>query len=196
MVVATLTGAVVGAIVGSLGTYLLQEKRRKREATERTNNLRNSLLAELSCMDDLLLEGHDDRDNVVQIGMSIPSNVYESNSNALSILKDEETERVIRFYSGALKYQKMVEDKADLLSGEGKSPDQFMKKRGGKDKIQDEWIRCVVSLLEHSNNYPDAIRFEGRRIEPDFDIRFKDLWIYLNYEGVQDKGMTVEPIYE
>lgn len=194
MVVGTLSGAILGAIAGSLGTYLLQEHRRKKQEKEEVENLRNSLLAELSCMDDLLSEDHDDRDDIVQIGMSIPSNVFESNSSTLSILESKETERVIRFYSGALKYQKMVEELTDLLADGDKSPENILKKRGGKEKIQDEWIRCVVSLLEHSDGYPESIQFEGREIEPNEDIGFEDLWIFLNYDGISDKGMDAEPV--
>lgn len=111
MVVTTLAGAVVGALVGSLGTYILQGQRRIRQQQNEIDNLRNSLLAELSNMDDLLPSDYDGKIDTVPIGMSIPSNIYLSNTQNLSILTQHETNAVIRFYSGALKLQKMSEKK-------------------------------------------------------------------------------------
>lgn len=194
MAVTTLAGAVVGALVGSLGTYILQSQRRIRQQQNQIDNLRNSLLAELSNMDDLIPSDYDGENDTVPIGMSIPSNVYESNSQNLSMLKHRETDTVIRFYSGALKIQKMTEEAADILSDEDASPEDIIQERGGKDNIRQEWIRCVVTLLENSDNYPDAIKFEGREINPDSDIGFKDLWVFLNHEAISDRGMQAEPI--
>jgi hypothetical protein len=90
----------------------------------------------------------------------------------------------------------MIEESTDFLQSEDTSPEDIVKKRGGKNKIQEEWIRCVVLLLENSDAYPDAIQFEGRQIEPDDNINIRDLWIFLNYNGISDKGMEAEPISE
>ena len=194
MVITTLAGAIVGAVVGSLGTYILQEWRRKKQEKQEIKDLRNSLLAELSTMDDLLPRDYDGRDDTLPIGMSIPSNVYESNSSRLSILSQKETDCVIRFYSGALKFQKMTEEATEVLLTDDRSLEDIIRERGAKGKIQQEWIRCVVTLLENSDEYPDAIRFEGRRIEPQESIGFKDLWIFMNRGGISDKGMEADPV--
>jgi hypothetical protein len=193
MVVGTLAGAAVGAIFGSLGTHILQIRRERKQEQQEISNLRDSLIAELSCMDELLQSGYDDSDNAVVVGMSIPSGVYESNSNRLSILTQEEVEKVIRFYSAALKYQKMVEEKAELFM-EGASEEDIQKERSAKSRIREEWVRCVVALLEESATYPDAITFEGRRIAPHKEMQFEDLWIFLNHVGISEKGMEAEPI--
>ena len=194
MVVTSLAGAILGAIVGALGTYMLQGWRRKKQEKKEIKNLRNSLLAELSNMDDLLPSDYDQRGDTLPIGMSIPSNVFESNSGRLSILSQTETDRVIRFYSGALKFQKMIEESMHLFQNNDASPDDIVEERGGKDKIQQEWVRCVLILLENSDEYPDAIQFEGRRIEPDQDIGVRELWIFLNHEGISERGMEAEPV--
>lgn len=180
-------------VIGNLYSARLETQKPERAGNQR---LRNSLLAELATMDDLLPTDSDGRKDMFPVGISMPSNVFQSNSNRLSILNQEETDRVIRFYSGALKFQKMVEGTVNLLSGDNESLETLIEERGGaKKKIQQEWIRCVVSLLENSAVYPEAIVLEGRRIEPGESIGFEELWIFLNYEGISDKGLEAEPIW-
>lgn len=195
MIVTTLAGAVVGALIGSVGTHLLQVRRQREQENQKIVDLRNSLLAELSCMDDLLRSDYDDTDDAFPVGMAIPSEIFESNSGHLSILTQKETERVIRFYSGALKYQKMVEEATNLFLNSNKSPEDILEERKTKPRIREEWIRCVNALLEESDTYPDAIEFEGRKIEPHEDVLFEDLWIFLNHAGINEKGMQAEPIH-
>jgi len=198
MVVTTLAGAAVGAILGSIGTHLFQIRRQNERQREKISNLRNSLLAELSCMDELLRSEHDDNPETLPIGMSIPSEVYKSNSGQLSLLTQRETEAVIRFYSGALKYQKMIEEATDVLLDDGdrddEPPKRIHEEREAKPRVREEWVSCVLAVLEESDSYPNAIEFEGRKIEPDEDILFEDLWIFLNHTGINEKGMEVEPV--
>jgi len=194
MVVTTLAGAVVGAIAGSLGTHALQIRRQRNREKDEITDLRNSIIAELSCMDDLLQSDFDDTGDTLPVGMSIPSRVYEANSGRLSLLTQKESERVVRFYSGALKYQKMVEEATDIHVSSDESPVKVYEEREAKPRIREEWVRCVVTLLEESNMYPNAINFEERKIEPQKDMRFEDLWIFLNHSGISDKAINAEPI--
>jgi hypothetical protein len=194
MVIDTLAGAAVGAIIGSLGTHFLQIRRQRNREKQEITNLRHSIIAELSCMDDLLRSSYDDNNDTFPVGMSIPSKIYESNSGRLSLLTQTETERVIRFYSGALKYQKMVEEKADIQLSDSGPPTEIYEEREAKTRIREEWVRSVVALVKESDKYPSAINFEGREIKPHEDIQFEDLWVFLNHSGISEKGMEAEPV--
>ena len=194
--VTTLVGAISGALVGSLGTYILQGRRRKKQHQKEIEELRDSLLAELSTMDDLRRTDQESRDDILSVGMYIPSNVYGSNTQKLSILTRAETDAIIRFYSGALKYQKSVEETANVVLNGDISIDEIIKEHDEKDKFRQEWVRCVMVLLENSDTYPDVIQFEGEKIEPNSsdNISFEKLWVFLNHEGISDKGMEVKQI--
>lgn len=190
---ATLGGATIGAVVGSSGTYLARERSRKKQKKEEIENLRHSLLAELSSMDELANEKSPNYGNVVPAHSVIAGDVYKSNSAKISLLTADEAEAVIRFYSGANKMDNTLETIRELV-GESDNPQShdMTLVNESLDILREEWKTCSLALLSHLDDYPTEMQIDGRKVSVDESISPPELWIVLNHRKMRDLVDDIE----
>lgn len=97
-IVATIIGALFGALLGSFGTYLTQRRVRYREQRRDRNSIRSALRAELEVLDEI----EDFPDQVDSLSMSsmphLPTQLYDSIGGDIRSLSSGEIMVVIGFY--------------------------------------------------------------------------------------------------
>lgn len=97
-IVATIIGALFGALLGSFGTYLTQRRVRYREQRRDRNSIRSALRAELEVLDEI----EDLPDQVDSLSMSsmphLPTQLYDSIGGDIRSLSSGEIMVVIGFY--------------------------------------------------------------------------------------------------
>ncbi|MFD1569541.1 hypothetical protein [Halorubrum laminariae] len=190
VLLSSLASAFIGAILGSIGTYAAQEKSRKNKQEEKIKQLRQSLLTELASFDELLNERSSNYRTQIPAHEIITSEVYRSNSSQISLLTAEESESVIRFYSGAIMVNKTLQTARDLIT-QSQNPDAHDHTTLNKsiDQLREDWKDCVLKLIHNSESYSDRVRIEvedeSEEIKLNDEVPPQFLWWVLNQDRIE-----------
>jgi len=189
----TLGGAILGALLGSYGTYLARERSRKKQERERIENLRRSLVAELGSMDELATQKASNYATQIPAHSTISAEVYKSNSSEISLLTPKEAETVIRFYSGAIKLEQTLDTTRELVvESEYPQMHNLSSLNESIDVLRKEWKKCVLALISHLEDYPSEIQIDDKQIPVDESISPGDLWLVLNHKKLEFDDSNIE----
>lgn len=196
MIDSPIYAASIGALLGALGTLLVEMGLRRYSRVKQVRRLRSAFLAELASMDHLLPKASDHSPGSASVGFTLPTQVYSANADRISLLTEEETDPLVRVYTGARLLERHSEQMLQILTAEGDvDPNKDMKEElGSTENIRKEWKRAVVAILKNSHEKPIHIRYNDRDIEAEQDTDMTDLWILLNCEDLKNKGSDIEII--
>jgi gas vesicle protein len=181
-IITTLVGATVGAILGSYGTYMARERSRKNQKEERIENLRRSIVAERSSMDELANQKSSNYSTQIPTHRAVSAEVYPSNSSEISLLSPSEAEAVISFYSGALMLEQTLDTTRELVSkSEHPQMHDMNPLNESIDIIRNEWKTSVLTLISELDDHPAEISIDDKQFPVDESMSTADLWIVLNY---------------
>lgn len=101
---------LIAAFVGVGGNYWIYLKKRKKKREK----LRQSLIAEISCMRDVVHSMKRQSDVVTMDPLDprsfLVDSVYQASSDDLGLLTDEEVRAVVEFYTTAISIQRVIGD--------------------------------------------------------------------------------------
>lgn len=189
----TLGGAIIGAILGSIGTYWARERSRKKQKREQIEDLRRSLLSELVSMEELATLDSANKATKIPMNNLISSEVYRSNSSKISLLTTEETDAVIRFYSNAIRFEKTVDSTIDAASEiEPSMAHDMTPIHNSRDILREEWKDCVLALIAELEEYSDKVQLGDEHLSVDDSMSSGDLWYVLNPDKLGEGDEDVE----
>ncbi|MFC5279164.1 hypothetical protein ACFPM1_10420 [Halorubrum rubrum] len=193
MIISSVGSALIGGIAGGVGTYIVQEKIRANKKEEKIRQLRQSLIAELSCLDELANEKSSNYRTQVPGNEIITAEVYKSNSSQISLLTPEEAEAVIRFYTGAILVNQSIQTARDLISqSDNPQLHDYSSINQSLDRIRQDWKSCVLELMSNMEGYPNQIKIEEEEYTLDEDIPTPILWMVLNRDRLGTADITFQ----
>lgn len=181
--VPAVVSALFGGVAGSLGTYILRERSRRKERERQITNMRRSLLAELHSMEELATQDSANKSTMLPMHRFVSAEVYRANSSQISLLTEKETEAIVRFYSGAIKFEQTLEVTRGQITEETQGPLQdFSGLHHTQDILREEWKECVLALMSELDRYPKEIEIDGETLQIDESRSSGDLWVILDNE--------------
>ncbi|WP_152420559.1 hypothetical protein [Halorubrum tebenquichense] len=115
---ATLLSALLGGIIGSIGTYYAQHRLQNSKREKRTEWVRQALMSELETMDALDKWPHNPDGSGVPHGNWLHNQVYESISGELGRLDEDEMSALIAFHGGARHVMSDIDHLSELSEDE------------------------------------------------------------------------------
>lgn len=185
MLTISLGSAIIGGLAGGLGSYIAQEKVRSNKKEEQIEQLRYSLLTELSSFDELVNEKSSNYSSQIPGNEILTADVYKANSSQISILSTDEATAVIRFYTGALLVNQNIQTARNIVT-DTKNPQRhdFSHINQSLDRVRQDWVNCVVELISNVDEYPSHIKVDEDEYTIDKDIPAPILWMALNRDRV------------
>ena len=185
MIISSVGSAIIGGLAGGIGSYIAQEKVRANRKEEKIQQLRQSLLTELSSFDELVHEQSSNYKTQVPANELITPEVYRANSSQISLLTSTEAQAVIRFYTSAIMVNNSIQTARNLIA-QSDNPEihDHTSINTSIDRVRQDWINCVLELMSNLDEYPSQAKVDGDEYTLDKDTPAPILWNVLNQDRV------------
>ncbi|MFK8212088.1 hypothetical protein [Haloferax volcanii] len=128
-----MVGAVAGAIVGSVGTFVAGEISRRKKEKKTANRIRTALIYEIYTVSNLASQVQEfvnndqgdfsEKDAFSMLKTVVHKDVYSANSDKISLLSEPEISHIVVFYTTLNRFSKTAientgtsEDTSEMLS--------------------------------------------------------------------------------
>lgn len=161
-----ISAAIIGALLGSIGTYLTRSYFRHKEKTERAQQLRRSLFYELAEMQELAAYSEDRRPSQVSLALTTTT-VFENNAAEIGMLSSEEVEALVRFYTSAQIVSDQLGTTIEVATNsEVPGVHDYSPIKENILSLQTQWVNAI-SVLSDKLYFVDDLKLEHTEVASD-----------------------------